>query len=134
MLHSFCSRFGRQVVKFIKRWPPATAVSRPTPCYSAAKLQPLESGRLISEGEASCFMHPEEYIMLVFALRVCYCVSTGEDEGQNVLVGNLRLPGPVSDIDLLFFSFFFLVCFLQLVELTHRRSVHTLIVNCLMEP
>ncbi len=53
------------------------------------------------EGEASCFMHPEEYIMLVFALRVCYPVTTGGDEGQNGLTGNLRLPGSISDIDLL---------------------------------
>lgn len=31
--------------------------------------------------------------MLVFALRVCYSLTTGEDEGQNGLVGYLRLPG-----------------------------------------
>lgn len=99
----FAPALGRQVVKFIKCWPPATAVSRPTPCYSAAKLQPLrKGGRLITEGKASCFMHPEEYIMLVFALRVCYSPTTGGDEGQNVLVGNLRLPGSISGIDLLF--------------------------------
>lgn len=70
--------------------------------------------------------------MLMFALRVCYSVTTGEDEGQNVLVGNLRLPGSISDIDLLFSSY--IVCILQLVQRAHRPSVHTLIVNCFMEP
>lgn len=45
--------------------------------------------------------------MLVLALRVCYSMTTGEDEGQNALVGNLRLPGSISDIDLLFSSYIF---------------------------
>lgn len=45
--------------------------------------------------------------MLVFALRVCYCVTMGEDEGQNVLVGNLRLPGCISDIDPVLSSYLF---------------------------
>lgn len=54
---------------------------------------------------------PEEYIMLVFVLRVCsYSVTTGGDEGQNVLVGNLRLPGSISDIDPLFSSNIFSLC------------------------
>lgn len=36
-------------------------------------------------------MHPEEYITLVFALRAHHRVTTGQDEGQNVLVGNLEV-------------------------------------------
>lgn len=37
--------------------------------------------------------------------RVLHSVTTGGDEGQNVFVGNLRLPGSVSGIDLLFSTY-----------------------------
>lgn len=70
--------------------------------------------------------------MLVFALRVCYTVTTGEDEVQSVLVGSLRLPVSILDIDLLFSSY--ISPPLQIMWRAHRRSVNTLIVNRLMEP
>lgn len=40
--------------------------------------------------------------MLGFALRMCYFVTTREDESQNALVGNLKSPDSVLDNDLLF--------------------------------
>lgn len=80
MLHSFCSRFRRQVVKFIKCWPPATAVVHLAIVQPSTSL--LEGGDLSVRVRRAILNTPEEYIMLMFALRVCYCITTGEDEGQ----------------------------------------------------